>query len=73
MAKALQQKFGSTFKLKIEECASATNTPAEKTATQQEQALAAAKNHLMADPHVQNILENFGGSLDENSIKLVNS
>lgn len=73
LEKALQQKFSCTLKLKIEECASIIDTPAQQAEMKQTQALAAAKDSLVADPNVQSILENFDGSLDEDSIKFVHS
>ena len=70
---ALQEKFGSGLKLVIKECTNITDTPAQQIEVKKSKALAAAKSNLIADPHVQSILEDFGGVLDENSISLVKS
>ena len=71
LAQALEKKFGAIFKVNIKICATAANTPAQQTENKTSEQLVNAKNNLIADPHVQSILEDFGGSLDEKSIKLV--
>ena len=68
---ALQKKFSESLKLKIDTVITAGITPAQQTETKLSQDLENAKNDLIEDPHVQSILQDFGGSLDEKSIKLV--
>ena len=67
----LQQKFGLSFKVTIETCKTTTDTPAQRMEHKLTQAKQTAKDNLIADPHVQNILQDFDGSLDENSIKFI--
>ena len=71
LQQALQKKFGENFHLKLEVGKPATDTPAQQVENKMAQELADAKTALIEDPHVQSILEDFGGSLDENSIKIV--
>ena len=71
LQQALQKKFAENLKLKIDIVTTTGTTPAQQTETKLNQDLKNAKNDLIEDPHVQSILQDFGGSLDEKSIKLV--
>ena len=71
LQQALQKKFGDNFQLKLEVSKSDASTPAQQVEHQMAQELEDAKTALVEDPHVQSILQDFGGSLDENSIKIV--
>jgi DNA polymerase-3 subunit gamma/tau len=67
---ALQQHYGAALQVKIEIVTPTIESPAAQNQRQTSAALETAKNTLISDPHVQTILQDFGGFLDEKSIKL---
>jgi DNA polymerase-3 subunit gamma/tau len=67
---ALKRYFNKPIHLKINVVTNLQTTPALQTQQKNNEQLEAAKNKLMDDPNVKNMLEAFGGTLDENSIKL---
>jgi len=66
---ALSEFYASAIKVDIAVENLAKETPAAATTRQQHKKLDDAKHSITNDPHVQHILQEFGGSLDEKSIK----
>lgn len=66
---ALSQYYTETIKLNIETVDLAEETPAKQAERQKDEKMSQVKTSLNNDPHVQSILNEFGGSLDEKSIK----
>lgn len=66
---ALSEYYGHTIALTIKVQKLAAETPAKETARVKDEHFTSVKKSLASDPHVQSILDDFGGSLDENSIK----
>lgn len=66
---ALSEYYGYTIILSINVQKLAKETPAKETARVKDEHFTTVKNSIANDPHVQSILDDFGGSLDENSIK----
>ena len=66
---ALSEYYGSEIKLSIDVQQLIQETPAIESARVKDEHLSNVKNSLASDPHVQSILDDFGGSLDEKSIK----
>ena len=58
------------IQIKIDVTSVTEESPAAKVQRENSQALQDAKNILSDDPHVQSILQDFGGVLEESSIKL---
>ncbi len=71
LQQVLQKQFSDDFQLKIDVCKLDTTSPAQQVEHKMTTALKDAKTALIEDPHVQSILQDFGGSLDENSIKII--
>jgi DNA polymerase-3 subunit gamma/tau len=65
---ALTEHLQRKIKVEINVAELTGETPAAHKQRLEIEKLATAKQNIVQDPHVQNILENFGGSLDENSI-----
>lgn len=65
----LNQYYQKTRLLQIEIKATEHTTPAQQEKHAQQERLSKAKETLVSDPHVQAILQQFGGKIDEKSIK----
>jgi DNA polymerase-3 subunit gamma/tau len=70
LAQALARFLGEALRLEIEVAESATETPAQSGERQGQQALAAARIALQADPTVQALQERFGATLSPESVRL---
>ena len=70
LSDALKHYFNKPIKLKINVVSNLQTTPAVQTQQKNSAQLETTKNKLLDDPNVKNMLEAFGGTLDENSIKL---
>ena len=70
LTQALARFLGEALRLEIEVAASATETPAQSGERQGQQALAAARTALQADPTVQALQERFGATLSPESVRL---
>ncbi len=70
LTQALARYLGEALRLEIEVAESATETPAQSGERQGQQALAAARVALQADPTVQALQERFGATLSPESVRL---
>jgi DNA polymerase-3 subunit gamma/tau len=69
LCEALETYFAHKLVLKIEVVEKPMATPASLKQEKKDKALKQAKTSITDDPHVQSILQDFGGSLDHSSIK----
>jgi len=70
LAQALSRHLGETLRLEIEVGASVAETPAQAGERQSQEALAAARAQLLAEPTVQALQERFAATINPDSVRL---
>jgi DNA polymerase III subunit gamma/tau len=70
LTQALARHLGEALRLEIEVGDSAAETPAQSGERQTQEALAAARAQLLAEPTVQALQERFGATLNPESLRL---
>ena len=70
LTQALSRRLGETLHLEIEVGEGALETPAQSSERQAQEALAAARAQLLAEPTVQALQERFGAAMIPESVRL---